>query len=546
MTIQESEALIASLLNPDLYDHPVKDFDLIETHISWVLLTGEFAYKIKKPLNLGFLDFSTLQKRKDCCTAELRLNRRLAKDLYLDVVTITGDIDHPCLAGTDTPIEYAVKMRQFDQGALLSELARKNRLTAGMIDEAAWMTARFHERLPPAPAGSQFGVPDQIQHFTQENFLQISPFTTDEETLKHIEHVQAWANAERLRCDDALLSRKKQGMIRECHGDLHLGNLVIWQDKIQAFDCIEFNEALRWIDVMSETAFMVMDLSDRGHPELADRFLNTYLHWTGDYTGLTVLPYYLAYRAMVRAKVAMLRLSEGGLSKVAQAELSSEFHAYLKFANDTTRKRKGWLLITHGLSGAGKSTVAGYLARSLGAIQIRSDIERKRLFGYRPTDESHSGQSAGIYTHEANRKTYEQLAMLSYTIIDAGWPVIVDAAFLKSEQRAQFKSICRSLPIPFAMLSVSATDEVLRQRISQRMAKGDDASEAGMDILDRQMHAIESLTDEEAMQAIAVTGTSPKDLVHALEQVTRQLGIHGGRLDGPCTPSPTDSVDDGH
>ncbi|HBA65627.1 MAG TPA: aminoglycoside phosphotransferase, partial [Methylococcaceae bacterium] len=282
----------------------------METHISWILLTGEFAYKIKKPVDFGFLDFSTLEKRRFCCLEELRLNRRFSSSLYLDLVPITGSPEKTQMGGAGMAIEYAVKMRQFDQLGLMSMRAENGLLSTDDIDGIAGIVSRFHNNTETANPESSYGEPDDIKHWSEENFQHIEPLLTDASEIRRLKSLHAWNRNEWQQKAELMRQRKRQGFIRECHGDLHLGNIALIDGQVTPFDCIEFNPMLRWIDVASEIAFIFMDLLHRRFEPFAWRLLNRYLQQTGDYQGLALLHYYLVYRALVRAKVALLRMQQ--------------------------------------------------------------------------------------------------------------------------------------------------------------------------------------------------------------------------------------------
>lgn len=474
--------------------------EMVETHISWVLLTGDYAYKIKKAVNFGFLDFSTLAKRSFYCGEELRLNRRLAPQLYLDVVPITGSTATPQLGGEGPALEFAVKMRRFPAVAQFDVMLEQGTLQAAHIDAIALKIADFHKTSAQADEGSPFGTPAAVHQPASQNFEQIRPHLIQEADLRHLETLRSWSESEFQRLGVTFASRKEQGWVRECHGDLHLANLALYEGEITPFDCIEFSENLRWVDIISEIAFLAMDLHDRRRPDLAWRLLNGYLEHTGDYGGLTVLRYYLVYRALVRAKVAALSCAQDILDG-GKLQLCRD---YLALAATFIARHRPFLLITHGLSGSGKTTLAGELAARLGVIRVRSDVERKRLFGLEATARSHSGVNSGLYTADAHRLTYRKLAELAKTIIAAGYPVIADAAFLNLAERETFRNLAETLGVGFAILDLQAPPEVLRQRIEQREKHGRDASEAGLAVLENQLAYAEALTENEKSRSIRV------------------------------------------
>lgn len=474
---------------------------LIETHISWVILAGNFAYKIKKPVDFGFLDFSTLDKRRFYCQEELRLNRRLAPDLYLDVIDI-GD--------AEPPLEYAIKLKRFDDDALAGALAEHGQLSPEHIDGLADTLAAFHQAADRAGEFDTHGLPEAIESAIAHNFPPIADMLTDPEDLARLRAIQTWAERQFECLRPTLLTRKREGHIRECHGDLHLGNLVAIDGRLVPFDCIEFSEDLRWIDTLSELAFIVMDLEVRILPALAWRLLNRYLSLTGDYAGLAVFDYYRVYRATVRAKIACLTLQQ---AEPAQASLlTRQCLDYLDYATRIIHKPQPILLITHGLSGCGKSYLAMQLAEALPAIRVASDIERKRLAGFGPTDKTNTG----VYSTDMTVTTYEHLRACAAYLLRAGQSAIVDATFLKVEQRARFRELAADEGVTFAILDLDAPQSLLKARIETRMKTGADPSEATLDVLAAQCASAEPLTEAELKERVEVDASRQPNLLSLL------------------------------
>jgi uncharacterized protein len=490
------QKLIAALRNPHCYDHYAKTVRVVETHISWVLLAGRYAYKIKKAVDLEFLDFTGLEARRFYCNEEVRLNRRLAPQIYLGVIPIGGSHDHPGM-GAGPPIEYAVKMRRFASGKLLARLLALDRVTPQHMDSLAALLARFHRSLPPVEAGSVFGSAASIRAAAMQNFEQLRPLLHDETYRNLLSATECSASAEFTRCANIFEQRRAQGWVRECHGDLHLGNIVLVGDEPVPFDGIEFNPALRWLDVMDEASFLLMDLLHHGRTALAYRFLNAYLEITGDYAGMDVLRFYLAYRAMVRAKVSAIRANQPKQTKRLRQAGMNDCRSYLSQAAQSLEQRRPALIIMHGLPGSGKTTFAQAALERLGAIRIRSDVERKRLFGLDVMDDSHSQSGAGIYGADATQRTYARLLELAQRILAAGFPVIVDAAFLRHAERVQFRELAHKLGTPFAIASIRASGPVLHARLELRHASARDASEANAEVLQLLQSVQEPLTDEE-------------------------------------------------
>jgi len=532
--------LIQALRDPGLYpaDHfagladACVKVELLETHISCVLLAGNHAYKIKKPVNLGFLDFTSLAARRLFCEEELRLNRRTAASLYREVIAITGSAARPVLGGDAPPIEYAVRMTRFGQDALLDSMARNGTLVPDCIDALAQRVAEFHQAFPPASATQPFGSASQILTAALQNFDQMQVLAgashsadaqADADTLARL---RDWTTQTHAKLAGLFEQRKRDGFVRECHGDLHLGNIVMLEGVPTPFDCIEFNAAFRWIDVMNEVAFLVMDLQEHGLAQLAFRFLNRYLEASGDYAGLQVLRFYIVYRALVRAKVACIRSHQSGIEAKLKVHALAQYRHYLAFAKAMSADGGSALVLMHGLSGSGKSRVARQWAESLRAVQLRSDVERKRLHGLAPLARTGSAPGAGIYTSEDTERTYDRLADLALTLFAAGYPVIIDAAFLAGRHRTRFRDLARQAGVPFVIASCSVPPQVLQERVARRHAKRTNASEAGPAVLDQQLSTSEPLTADESADVLALDGrdTASASLA-AIGPLTRRLGL---------------------
>ena len=494
--------LITAFLDPRLYPHPADRVELVETHASWLLLAGDFAYKIKKAITLPFLDYGTLAKRETCCRAELVLNHRLAPELYLDVVPIGGTPERPRI-GSMPALEWAVRMKRFDESGRLDHLAARNELLPAQLTQLAETLCAFHGAADAAVPESRFGAPQQVLAAARENFVELRQLLPPSDQSP-IEQLATWTESEFTRHAADFAARKNGGFIREGHGDLHLGNLVLIAGRVTPFDCIEFNEDFRWNDPASEVAFVWIDLLDHGRPGLAAWFLNAWLEAGGDFGAMAVFRFYAVYRAVVRAKVAALRAGQED-AKAARAELALA-RSYLDLALRIAEPAPPTLVITCGLSGSGKTTAS--TARLLdperpaagSLLRLRSDVERKRLFGLAARENSGSPPDGGIYTREATARTYARLLDLARGLLAAGWPVIVDAAFLKRAERDSFSALATGLGIGFSILASEAEPEELRRRL---LARSGDASEATVAILDRQMAWLEPLGAAE--QAVAVS-----------------------------------------
>lgn len=500
---------ITALCNPNLYDNPVGGVELIETHISWVILAGDYAYKIKKPVNFGFLDFSTLAQRRFYCDEELRLNRRFAPEIYLAVVPITGTPATPSWSEAGAAFEYAVKMRRFSQQARLDHMLSQQQLNAQHIDRLAVVVADFHRHAPSVPLDSEHGTPVVVQTAALDNYRHIRPLLNGADDVALLARLADWTQRACGQLAEYFAARRADGFVRECHGDLHLQN-VAWLDNDPVlFDCIEFNPTFRWIDVTSEVAFLTMDLADRGRADFARRFLNEYLQITGDFAGLRVLRFYQAYRAMVRAKVACLRLAQHAMETAACAQDRAEYRGYVNLAAQYAQTPSPVLLLIAGLSGSGKTTVARQLCEATDLILLRSDVERKRLYGYDAAARTDATAiDAGIYTAAATQKTYDRLRQLAQIVLMAGWSVVVDATFLRRDQRALFFQLAEQLSLPLHLLYCHAPPELLRERIQTRQAANRDASEADLAVLAQQLGKREEFDGPEQRCVVDIDTTS--------------------------------------
>jgi hypothetical protein len=495
-------ALIVRLLAADAYPHPVQDPTCVETHISWVLLTGAYAYKIKKPVSLGFLDFSTLPLRHAACLEELRLNKRLAPQLYVDVVAIAGPAERALVLGTDAPVEYAVRMHEFAQADQLDRLLETGRLGESDIDRAALRIARFHSETACVDADSEYGTAAAIRHTVEAVLDTLRTLLTDAPQRTALEMLARWARNRFDTLEATIAARRREGFVRECHGDLHLGNLARIGEEVVPFDCIEFSAELRWIDVICDIAFLMMDLLYRDRPRLGFRLINGYLEARGDYAGMAVLRYYLVYRALVRSMVALLRRKQLTGQGTAAATAAGDAEAHLHLAQQLASPRPPVLLLMHGLSGSGKTRVSGHLMERWPAIRVRSDVERKRLLGLAADQTTRSAIGAGAYSEDLNEATYQRLQEAAAATVDAGFSIIVDAANLRHAQRERFRALAAAHGVRMLIVSCTAPEEELRRRLRERSARGTDASEADESVLDEQLRRAEPLDATELAEAV--------------------------------------------
>jgi len=507
--------LIEQMLSPDFYPHKVtQEIELIQTHISFVLLTGKYAYKVKKPMNFGFLDFSTLEKRQFFCQEELRLNRRLAPDLYLQILPIT-EVDRkfgfdvsPNIISNSEPVEYAIQMLQFPQSNLLINLFEQNKLTIDQVIDIGKQLANFHQHAATSEHISSFGTKDAVRAVAEDNY---------QHTVKYIGLAQTQAQFDRTReytekffAENAELfvDRIAQGKVKECHGDLHLKNICVYEDKIQIFDCIEFNEPFRNSDAIYDAAFLLMDLQYRGRRDLANAFLNNYLEQTGDYNAVPLLPLYCSMRAYIRAKVTSFLLDDPGIPQPVKDRAKTEAAAYYKMAWEYTKPSQGKLILMSGLSGSGKSTVARELAQRIDAIHLRSDAIRKHLAGI---DLMQRGGDA-IYTPEMTAKTYSRLWEIGVLLASKGFNVILDAKYDRTALRAEAIDQATTHHIPIQIIYCHTELDLIKQRLSDRTAANNDIADATTDLLASQQQAFEGFSESDRSILTSIDTALPLDL----------------------------------
>ncbi len=490
--------LIEGMSHKDAYPFATDDdpIEFHETHISLVFLVGDFAYKVKKALKTDFLDYSTLDRRKAYCEEEVRLDGRYAPELYLGVVPICLIDQKIRVEGDGEPIEYAVRMRRFPKGALLSERLKAGEVTGSEIQQLAESVARFHQEATVCEPSVALQWPHFLEVNTRE-IVQTLSSNLNGNAAAMLSSLQHWAMEFLAQHQEMFYRRVEQGFIRECHGDLHLQNVVQWKGRWVPFDGIEFNDRLRWIDVMCDVAFLTMDLDSQGRLDLSRSFFNAYLEHTGDYGSLVLFHWFLFYRALVRAMVASIRAKQSAVTNSGYTAAISDCQEHLELAHRYTRTDSTCLWITHGLSGSGKTTASEWVVQRFGAIRLRSDIERKRCLGMKPTDRPSSDRKELLYSDEGKKSTYARLRNLASDILESDLSVVVDATFLKRSERKQFHEIAVRAGVPFHIIDCKTDASLLHRRISERVQHNQDASDADIAVLQLQIATAEPLDNEE-------------------------------------------------
>ena len=510
--------LIEALLRPAAWPHPTGEIQLVETHISWVLLTGEYAYKVKKPVDLGFLDFSSLELRRRYCEEELRVNRRTAAGLYLEVVPI-GEGAEGFRVGVEPAVEYAVRMRQFPHSARLDRCLRSGRFGPDEARSLAAVIARFHEGLEPrSPVNPAFEV-ERACKPARNNFLHLDPAAFSDVAQQQLAVIEDWTRYQAERLASVFAERAGMGAVRECHGDLHLENLLWLDGEFTLFDAIEFNPELRWIDIANDTAFLAMDLMARGREDLAYAVLSGWLEETGDYASLRVLRFYLAGRSVVRALVLSIREQQRPGSGAGAGSFREGAERYVELASQLVDTPPPTLYLMHGLSGSGKTWFSERLLAGLPALRVRSDVERKRLPGLSGRQWEAGRIDAGLYAADVTERTYATLARHCETGLRAGFDMLADASFLAERHRTAFLDLAEATGARPLIVNCSAPEAILRARVRGRLRRGGDASDADLAVLEHQLAHHEPLTARE--RALSVTlgaATGPAQAVALIRE----------------------------
>ena len=503
--------LISQMLQPGFYPHSVVEpIQLVQTHISYVFLTGEYAYKVKKDVNLNFLNYSTLDQRKFYIEAELKLNQQISPELYLAVLPISNYGNNFILNDPSNIVEYALKMHQFEQDNLFSNLLANNQLSLADLAKLGRIVALFHQQAKTNDRIARFGRVENIRIAINENYQQTQKYLGKVQTLENFLAIKHYTDNFFKQNKQLFQTRINQHKIRECHGDLHLKNICLWRQKIQLFDRIEFNESFRFVDTMYDVAFTTMDLETQGKADLANIFLNSYLEHTGDWEGLLILPFYLCRQAYVRAKVTSFLLDDLEISNSEQQQAQQTAYQYYRQAYKYTQPKSGCLILMSGLSGSGKSTVAKTLAQNINAIQIRSDAVRKHLAGI-ALDKP--GMNS-IYTNEMNHKTYERLFELGMMLVEAGYKVILDAKYDRYALRQPIITQAQAENIPLRIIHCIAPMSILRDRLNKRQ---NDISDATAKLLDNQQKNMEAFTVQEQNYVITVDTSSDDEVKSGLD-----------------------------
>lgn len=492
------QRLLSSLLRPEAYPEPTESVSLQQTHVSWLLFTDRFVYKIKKPVDFGFLNFTTMDRRRFYCHEEVRLNSRLSPDLYEGVIEIRETPDGAVFDGTGRVIDYAVKMQRLPAERMLDRLVETEGLGSDRIRELGRIIAGFHLGAARGSEISRYGELGAIRRNWTESMEQVAPFVPDCIADQHLTAIRAWSERFMTEQEPLFAKRLAEGFIRDCDGDLHLGNICL-TDRFQIFDCIEFNERFRYIDTAADLAFLLMDFDFHGRSDFASLLLETYMAETGDREILLLLDFYRAYRAFVRGKVTAFRLNDPATPQEERSRAQELATAYFRLARGYLLRPKlpPTLFITCGLMGSGKSSIARLLARELGLAWLRSDRTRKELAGVPVTPGTTADFDAGLYTAEMTEATYGELVRLAEEQLRAGRSVVVDATFCRLKDRDSFRQLGARIGTRCITIAVECPRELLATRLQSRFEARRDISDGRPDLLDEQAAIFEPPSRDE-------------------------------------------------
>ncbi|MFN8642764.1 MAG: AAA family ATPase [Candidatus Binatia bacterium] len=507
------------MLAPELYPDPPPRVTLLQTHISYVLLAGPDVYKLKKPVRFAFLDFSSLERRRHFCHEEVRLNRRLAGDVYHGVVAIIRRDGGFALAPADAPgaVEYAVHMRRLPADRVLARLLDAGVVTPELVDRIAARLVAFHAEADAGPEITRGGDPAEIARLMDADFAEVVALHGDTISAADDAAIQAWCHARLRHLDARLRQRQASGRIRDGHGDLHAEHVYCLDTDLVIVDCIEFNPSFRHRDVAADLAFLAMDLEYHGHPGLAARLVATYAQRAGDPELPALVPFYAGQRAYIRGKVDSLKSREPEVDPLDAAAARASAVRHFALALRYTWSDARALVVVCGLSGSGKSTVAAALAARTGFAHVNSDRTRKQLAGLAPTDRS----GPALYTPERSAATYAALYAAAEAALAAGRGVILDGTFQRRIDRDRAAAVAAAAGAPMLFVECRADEDEIGRRLAARTARADDPSDADWAVYCQQRDRYEAVAADEPHVSIDTTQPRPAGLAE-LERRLRE------------------------
>jgi uncharacterized protein len=503
-------SILKSLQKPDAYPEPTTKVELVQTHVSWIFLTDGHAYKIKKPVDFGFLNFSTIDRRRFYCNEEVKYNSRLCPGIYEGVVELRESAGGAAFFGDGPVIDYAVKMKRLPAERMLDRLVANNTIQVSELLEVARVIAEFHRTAPTSTSVAEYGHLDRILFNWQENFDQTTPFENSTLPASERELIRAWVSAFAASHSETFNQRVSDGFIRECDGDIHLENICLDNGSVFIFDCIEFNERFRCCDTAADVAFLLMDLDYHGRHDLSEEVVAAYLETSGDTGMMALVVFYKVYRAFVRGKIESFHMRDSGIDPHEQTLAMAKAIRYFRLARGYIERSRlqPTIFITCGLMGSGKSTLAGQLAFELGIAHYNSDVIRKQLAGIAPDTACSAAFGEGLYSHQNNEDTYDELIRLAKEELAARRSVIIDAAFLCKKDRLRCASLAEESEARFVIILISCGEQEIRRRLAERYTSGRSFSDGRTELLNSQRQIFEQPIEEKGV-VITIQSTSP-------------------------------------
>jgi len=503
-------SILKSLLKTEAYPEPTSTVSMVQTHVSWIFLTDKHAYKVKKPVDFGFLNFSTIDRRRFYCNEEVKYNSRLCPDIYIGVVELRGFQGGAAFHGDGPVIDYAVKMKRLPAERMLDQLVVKNSVSTSDMKAVAHVIAEFHRTAPTSPSIAEYGHLDRILFNWQENFDQTVQFENTTLPAPEREQIRNWVTSFAADNSDVFNQRVADGFIRECDGDIHLENICLADNSVYIFDCIEFNERFRCCDTAADVAFLLMDLDFHGRHDFSDEVVSAYLESSGDTGMLKLVEFYKVYRAFVRGKIESFHMHDSGIDQPEQANAKEKAIRYFRLARGYIErcKLKPTLFIMCGLMGSGKSTLAGQLAFELGIMVLSSDIIRKQLAGVSPETDCSASYESGLYSQKNKSDTYDEIFRRAQEKLAAHQSIIIDASFMHKQERSRCAAFAEQYGARFVIIHVSCSDAENRRRLIERSSSGRAISDGKVELLNHQRLDFEPLLDEKGI-VITLQATAP-------------------------------------
>lgn len=517
------QRIIKSLLKPTAYPDPTTKVDLIQTHVSFLFLTDSYVYKIKKPVDFGFLNFTTLDRRRFYCNEEVRLNLRLCPDMYLGVVEVKESTAGATISGDGSIIDYAVKMKRLPEERMLDHLLADNLVTKVDIQRIARTIAEFHNHAVQGDEIDSYGTIESIRRNWEESFQQVGEFINLTLTSHDLRIIRDWVETFLNENIDIFAKRVSGGHIRDCDGDIHLENICL-TDQVYIFDCIEFNNRFRYSDTAADIAFFLMDLDFHQKSFFRNVFLDEYIMVSGDREATLLLDFYMVYRAVVRGKVECLKLNDQHIPDDEKQFARDKASRYFRLARGYILRNRlnSTLFVTCGLMGTGKSVLASELAFQLGLEIISSDSIRKILAGIPPPSHAYDDFNQGIYDRESTKATYRDMLIRAEKYLGAGRSVIVDATFKRKDDRNEFQKLAKRYNVPMYVIQTFCPENIIKLRLDMRLQKPGETSDGRWELFYRQKEEFEPLESDEG-RFIFVDTSNP--VSYTVDKILEALGI---------------------